>query len=61
MDNITWENMIKEEAKKTEAVIPNLTFHAVNINQDFSNGSDKMFPMMDRAVRPGSLWLGNNM
>ena len=53
--------MIKEEAKKTEAVIPNLTFHAVNVNQDFSNGSDKMFPMMDRAVRPGSLWLGNNM
>ena len=61
MDDITWENMIKEEAKKTEAVILNLAFHAVNVNQDFSNRSDKMFPMMGRAVGPGGLWLGNNM
>ena len=47
--------MIKEEAKKTEAVILNLAFHAVNVNQGFSNRSDKMFPMMGRAVGPGGL------
>jgi len=47
--------VIKEEAKKTKAVIPNLAFHAVNVNQSFSNRSDKMFPIMGRAVGPDSL------
>jgi len=47
--------VIKEEEKKTKTVIPNFAFHVVNINQGFSNGSDKMFPMMGRAVEPGGL------